>query len=36
LLSTRSSGIAAQSIVIDAGMAINYFDEAVIQKVMSE
>jgi len=36
LLSPRSSGIAAQSIVIDAGMSINYFDEAVIQKVMSE
>lgn len=35
LLSPRSSGINAQRIVIDAGMAINYFDNCVVQKVMS-
>jgi enoyl-[acyl-carrier protein] reductase I len=35
LLSPRSSGINAQSIVIDAGMSINYFDKAVVQRVMS-
>jgi len=33
LLSIRSSGINAQSIVVDAGMAINYFDAAIIRKV---
>ncbi|MEM9645744.1 MAG: SDR family oxidoreductase [Planctomycetota bacterium] len=33
LLSPRSSGITAQSIVVDAGMSINYFDSAVIQAV---
>ncbi len=30
LLSPRSSGINAQSVVVDAGMAINYFDANVI------
>ena len=30
LLSPRSSGITAQKIVIDAGMAINYFDKAIV------
>ncbi|MEE2640061.1 MAG: SDR family oxidoreductase [Planctomycetota bacterium] len=34
LLSPRSSGISAQSVVVDAGMAINYFDEQIVQKVM--
>lgn len=34
LLSPRSSGMAAQSVVVDAGMALNYFDQDVIQKVM--
>lgn len=34
LLSPRSSGINAQSIVIDAGMAINYFDNEIVAKVM--
>ena len=34
LLSPRSSGISAQSVVVDAGMAINYFDEHIVQKVM--
>jgi len=33
LLSTRSSGINAQSIVVDGGMAINYFDADIIAKV---
>ncbi len=35
LLSPRSSGITAQSIVVDAGMSINYFDAAVIGAVTS-
>ena len=34
LLSPRSSGINAQAIVIDAGMAINYFDNEIVAKVM--
>lgn len=33
LLSPRSSGVTAQSIVVDAGMAINYFDNAIVQRV---
>lgn len=33
LISPRSSGITAQSIVIDAGMSINYFDHDVVSKV---
>ncbi len=33
LLSPRSSGITAQSIVVDAGMAINYFDQAIVSQV---
>jgi enoyl-[acyl-carrier protein] reductase I len=33
LLSPRSSGINAQSIVIDAGMSINYFDQEIIRRV---
>jgi enoyl-[acyl-carrier protein] reductase I len=35
LLSARSSGITAQSIVVDAGMSINYFDAAVVDAVTS-
>lgn len=35
LLSPRSSGIQAQAIVIDAGMAINYFDQKIVEKVVS-
>lgn len=31
LLSPRSSGINAQGIVIDAGMGINYFDDALVR-----
>jgi enoyl-[acyl-carrier protein] reductase I len=34
LLSPRSSGINAQSIVVDAGMSINYFDAEIIRKAM--
>jgi enoyl-[acyl-carrier protein] reductase I len=34
LLSPRSSGINAQSVVVDAGMSINYFDSQIIAKVM--
>jgi enoyl-[acyl-carrier protein] reductase I len=33
LLSERSSGINAQSIVVDAGMAINYFDCEIVRRV---
>jgi enoyl-[acyl-carrier protein] reductase I len=34
LLSPRSSGINAQSIVLDAGMSINYFDRDIIDRFM--
>ncbi|MEL6105949.1 MAG: SDR family oxidoreductase [Planctomycetota bacterium] len=33
LLSPRSSGITAQSVVVDAGMSINYFDSAIVKAV---
>lgn len=33
LLSPRSSGITAQRIVVDAGMAINYFDSDIVGRV---
>lgn len=36
LLSPRSSGINAQSIVIDAGMSINYFDRRIVERVTRE
>ena len=32
LLSPRSSGINAQGIVVDAGMGVNYFDRAVVER----
>jgi enoyl-[acyl-carrier protein] reductase I len=32
LLSPRSSGITAQSIVVDAGMSINYFDQELVRR----
>lgn len=35
LLSPRSSGINAQTIVVDAGMSINYFDQEVIRRTMN-
>ncbi len=34
LLSPRASGINAQRIVVDAGMAINYFDREVIRRAL--
>lgn len=34
LLSPRASGITAQSIVVDAGMCINYFDNDVVSNAM--
>lgn len=34
LLSPRSSGIQAQSIVVDAGMSINYFDRQIVQRIV--
>src|SRR6186713_1655882 len=34
LLSPRSSGINAQSLVVDAGMSINYFDAEIIRKAL--
>lgn len=34
LLSPRSSGVNAQTIVVDAGMSINYFDRDLIDRVM--
>jgi enoyl-[acyl-carrier protein] reductase I len=34
LLSPRSSGINAQSLVVDAGMSINYFDREIVQRAM--
>ena len=35
LLSPRSAGINAQRIVVDAAMAINYFDSQIVEKVMN-
>ena len=35
LLSPRSSGITAQTLIVDAGMSINYFDAEVIRRFMS-
>ncbi|TWT49664.1 Enoyl-[acyl-carrier-protein] reductase [NADPH] FabI [Rubripirellula amarantea] len=35
LISPRSSGITAQSVVVDAGMSINYFDASVVSAVTS-
>lgn len=34
LLSERSSGINAQGIVVDCGMAVNYFDRDIIKKAL--
>ena len=36
LLSPRSSGINAQSLVVDAGMSINYFDADIVRRAMRE
>ena len=34
LLSPRSSGINAQTLVVDAGMSINYFDREIVRRAM--
>ena len=34
LLSPRSSGINAQSVIVDAGMSINYFDAEIVRRAM--
>jgi len=34
LLSDRSSGINAQGVILDAGMAINYFDKDVVKRAL--
>lgn len=34
LLSPRSSGITAQSIIVDAGMSVNYFDRQLISETL--
>ena len=36
LLSPRSSGITAQTLVVDAGMSTNYFDGSVIERTMRD
>jgi enoyl-[acyl-carrier protein] reductase I len=34
LLSPRSSGITAQTLIVDAGMSVNYFDNDIVKKVV--
>jgi enoyl-[acyl-carrier protein] reductase I len=34
LLSSRSSGIQAQNVIVDAGMSINYFDADIMKRAM--
>lgn len=36
LLSPRSSGINAQTIVVDAGMSVNYFDRDLVRRALRE
>lgn len=35
LLSPASSGVNAQTVVVDAGMAINFFDTSIVRRVMT-
>lgn len=35
LLSPRSSGINAQTLIVDAGMSINYFDDQIVRKAVN-
>ena len=35
LLSPRSSGVDAQTIVVDAGMSVNYFDRDIVRTISS-
>jgi enoyl-[acyl-carrier protein] reductase I len=34
LLSDRSSGINCQTIIVDAGMSVNYFDKEIVSKTV--
>jgi len=36
LLSPRSSGFVAQTLVLDAGMGVNWFDKALVERAMRE
>jgi enoyl-[acyl-carrier protein] reductase I len=36
LLSPRASGINAQTLILDAGMSVNYFDKDVIQRALKK
>ena len=35
LISPLSSGINAQSVVVDAGMSVNYFDQDIVRRTLS-
>jgi enoyl-[acyl-carrier protein] reductase I len=36
LLSPRASGINAQTLVVDAGMSVNYFDRDVVRRALDQ